>query len=75
MAVEELQDLPEAIPLRRVSPAWRVLALLAFLGILGLAVVVVILSIALWHHGRRPTPVGPFPPRVTWGGLRRSPER
>jgi Tol biopolymer transport system component len=42
MRDEELADLPEAFPLRRVSPAWRALAIL---GVIGLGVLFVILFV------------------------------
>jgi hypothetical protein len=42
-----LADLPEAVPLRRVSPLWRVLAILAGLGLIGLGMLTCVLLAAL----------------------------
>src|SRR5436309_765202 len=46
MDATRLEDLPEAVPLRRVSPAWRVLAVLGLIGIFGLGVVII--SLLTW---------------------------
>lgn len=54
-ASESLADLPEALPLRRVSPAWRILAVLETLVLIGLVLLVCVLGIALLQRRVQPT--------------------
>jgi tetratricopeptide (TPR) repeat protein len=66
---ESLADLPEALPLQRVAPFWRVVAVLALLLLVGLVLVTCVLGIALLHKPvtlqTAATPVpGPVPPAV-----------
>src|SRR5438046_8567430 len=42
-----LEDLPEAVPLHRVAPLWRLLAICGFIGVAFLLLVILILGIAL----------------------------
>jgi hypothetical protein len=53
----ELADLPEAVPLDRVAPFWRLLAILALLGLAGLIFVSLTLGLALVQR----TTTGPSP--------------
>lgn len=46
----DLAGLPEAVPLRRVAPGWRVLALLTLLMSGGLLLVIVVLALALMNE-------------------------
>lgn len=55
-ADDRWDDLPEAIPLHRVAPWWRLLAILALIGMVGLLVVVLILGIAVVQLQDRPLP-------------------
>jgi tetratricopeptide (TPR) repeat protein len=70
MPPTDLHDLPEAIPLRRVSPVWRVLAVLALLGFAGLGMLVCVLLVALYHQGTRATAftAATVPPRAVFMG-------
>jgi hypothetical protein len=72
---DQLGSLPEALPLRRVAPLWRILALLAGAAVLGLFFLVCILGIALlraWATAAATvavaTPVPPPAPPVVWAG-------
>ncbi|MBY0526675.1 MAG: hypothetical protein K2R98_24980 [Gemmataceae bacterium] len=49
MNATHLEDLPEAVPLRRVSPLWRVFAVLAVLMAVGLGAVIVFMSILVFR--------------------------
>jgi Tol biopolymer transport system component/tetratricopeptide (TPR) repeat protein len=53
---DQLGDLPEALPLRRVAPLWRILALLEGVALVGLLFLLCILCIALLEQARRPPP-------------------
>lgn len=61
-ADSNLSALPEAIPLRSVSPAWRVLAILALVGAAALLVVVGVLGFALISDSSRNIPTAMAPP-------------
>src|SRR6266849_3441881 len=59
-----LDDLPEAMPLHRIAPFWRLIAILAASAAVGLLFLVLILGIALVNAQNRPTAVVPPPPPV-----------
>jgi hypothetical protein len=69
---ESLADLPEALPLQRVSPFWRILAVLVTVLLIALVLVTCVLGIALLHKPvtvpvvaatvATPAPVPTFPP-------------
>lgn len=52
MPEDNLSTLPQAIPLRSVSPLWRMLAILAFLGLVVASAVAVVLGLAAWSDSR-----------------------
>src|SRR5262249_25938170 len=56
-----LGDLPEAVPLYRVAPFWRLLALFALVGIAGLFLVTLTFGFALLQKETATTVVGPAP--------------
>lgn len=56
---DSLGSLPEALPLRLVSPWWRILALVAMVAVLGLLLLTSVLGIALLQQ--RSTTSGRFP--------------
>ena len=69
---EQLADLPEALPLRRVSPFWLVLALLESVALVGLFLIVCVVGLAALRQ-RVMTPVTMavpvMPPAVARGGF------
>src|SRR5205823_2084629 len=48
---EPLDQLPEAVPLHRIAPWWRLLAVFAIIAIVGLLALVLVLAIALVQMG------------------------
>jgi tetratricopeptide (TPR) repeat protein len=68
-AEESLGDLPEALPLHRVAPLWRVIAIIALIGMAGLILVALTLGLALVQRSAAvatamtPAPMRPMPPR------------
>jgi hypothetical protein len=58
----ELEDLPEAVPLHKVAPFWRVLAILAGICMVGLLFVSIVFGIALMEMNNSYVAVAPAPP-------------
>src|SRR6266567_1173327 len=73
-----LDELPEAVPLHRIAPFWRLIAIVAAVAAVALLFVVLVLGIALVNTLNRPTTVvtppgpvktfQPVPPAIAMAG-------